>query len=230
MSSSKLPPRATAPAASVDTFLILAAGLHLLVVVALLAYAAFAPKPPPVVAVFELVSVDRPKLRPLAPKTPEPVVETPEESRPPEAPALTPQKTPVPAKPEPKTTKPAPSDPSLPIKDVARENTSHNVTVADAPSNPQLAFWAGRIKQRVQSLWNPPTGIDVEGPAKTIISFQVERSGKISHVEIAQSSGNPLLDNLAKNTILRLDKVPPIPGNFPGDLLKVSYEFIYNGD
>jgi TonB family protein len=114
------------------------------------------------------------------------------------------------------------------VKDVARENTSHNVTVSDVPSNPQLAFWAGRIKQLVERHWNPPIGIDVAGKAKTVISFQVERSGKISDVEITLSSGNKLLDDLARNTLLRLEKVPPIPPNFPGDILKVSYEFIYN--
>lgn len=224
----------TAPVRSrpIDKALLLAAGLHVAVIVGLLAWSLLAPPPAPVVAVFELVSLERPKLRPLAPKTVEPPPEKPAEARPPEAPALTPKPAPkpVPAKPEPKTTQQtAPADPTLPVKDVARENTSHNVVVSDAPSNPQLAFWASRIKRLVERSWNPPQGVEVEGSAKTVISFQVERSGKITAVDIAQSSGNALLDDMAKRTILRLERVPPIPENFPGDLLKVSYEFIYSG-
>jgi protein TonB len=195
-------------------------------------YALFAPKPKPVVAVFELVSAERPKLRPLAPKTPEPPpVEKPPESRPPEAPALTPKpKNPVPAtKPEPKVARPTPPDTTLPVKEVARENSSP-VQVENSPSDPRLAFWAGRVKKLVESRWNPPSGVDAQNGAKTVISFEVQRNGEIEDVSVKQSSGSVLLDDLAKRTIQRLEKVAPIPDNFPGDLLKVSYEFIYNGN
>lgn len=215
----------------VDAPLLIAAGLHVGVIAGLLAWSLLAPPPPPVVAVFELVSVERPKLRPLAPKTNEAPPEKPAEARPPEAPALTPKPSPkpVPPKPAPKNVQTTPpADPTLPVKDVARENTSHTVTVSGTPSNPQLAFWASRIKRLVERSWNPPQGLEVPGPAKTVITFEVARSGKISAVTIAESSGNNLLDDLARRTILRLEQVPPIPENFPGDLLKVSYEFIYN--
>lgn len=208
-----------------------ATGLHVALIGGLLAWSFFSPAPQPVVAVFELVSVERPQLRPLTPKSPEPPAEKPAESRPPEAPALAPKPkpAPAPAKPEPKATQPA-ADPSLPVKDVARENTSHNLVVSNAPSNPMLAMWAGRVKRLVESRWNPPQGIDIPGTAKTVVSFEVERSGTINAVEITSGSGNTLLDDMAKRTILRLEKVPPIPPNFTGDLLKVSYEFIYSGN
>jgi len=215
-----------------DKPLLAASALHALGVAGLLGWVFFAPKPAPVVAVFELVSMERPKLRPLAPKTPEPPAEQPAESRPPEAPTLAPKAIPnkAPVKPEPKNTQPVAADPSLPVKDVARENTSHNLTISDVPTNPMLAWWAGRVKRNVETQWNPPAGIEVAGTAKTVISFQVDRSGKIKAVEVAQSSGNGLLDDFAKRTIERIQKVAPIPDNFSGDLLKVSYEFIYNGD
>jgi TonB family protein len=226
-----LPTTASNRQAGPDAALWLAAGLHAAVIAGVFAYALLAPKPKPVVAVFELVSTDeRAKLRPLAPKAPEPPAEKPAETRPPEAPAVTPKPTPAPAKPEPKTTQTTPN-PSLPVKDTPPTNAEFTTTlVANIPSDPRLAFWAGRVKKLVESRWNPPTGIDVSGTAKTVISFQVERSGKIVEVDVMQSSGNTLLDDLAKRTILRLEKVPMIPENFPGDLLKVSYEFIYNGD
>jgi len=230
--SNRPPQTARARAATgPDAALWLAAGLHAAVIAGVFAYALLAPKPKPVVAVFELVSTDvRPKLRPLAPKAPEPPPETPAETRPPEAPAVAPKPAAAPAKPEPKTTQPTPN-PTLPVKETPPQNAEFTTTlVANIPSDPRLAFWAGRVKKLVESRWNPPTGIDVSGTAKTVIGFQVERSGKIVEVEVMQSSGNTLLDDLAKRTILRLERVPLIPENFPGDLLKVSYEFIYNGD
>jgi TonB family protein len=207
--------------------------IHGVLLAVFLAYSLFAPKPPPTVAVFELVSVERPKLRPLAPKTPEPPPEKIPESRPPEAPALTPRpKQPVvPTKPEPKVARPAPPDTALPVKVAPRENANPNpVQIANAPSDPRLAFWAGRVKKRVEEHWRPAAGIEVKGRAKTVVSFEVGRSGDIAAVEVVQGSGNTLLDDEAKRTIQRLGRVAPIPDNFPGDLLKVSYEFIYNAD
>ena len=69
---------------------VLSAAVHLVLIGGLAGMSLLAPPPPPTVAVFELVSVERPKLRPIAPKTPEPPAEKPPESRPPEASRLTP--------------------------------------------------------------------------------------------------------------------------------------------
>jgi protein TonB len=209
---------------------IVSALIHAIVIAGLAAIALLAPPPPPVVAVFELVSVEKPKLRPLAPKTPEPPPEKPPESRPPEAPKpVAKPKRPAAPKPEPKVVRPAAPDTSLPVRETPRENAVLSTTlVANMPSDPRLAFWAGRVKRRVESLWNPPSGIDVRNGAKTVVSFEVARDGRVGAVTVATSSGNNLLDDLAKRTILRLESVVPIPENFPGDILKVSYEFIYN--
>lgn len=217
-----------------DRWLVIVTVVHGAFLVVLFGYALFAPKPKRVVAVFELVSAERPKLRPLAPKDPEPPVEKPPEpTRAPEAPALTSKpKNPVSAsKPEPKVTRPAPPDPTLPVKEVPQENSNNNpVQVSNAPADPRLASWAGRVKRLVEQKWNPPSGVGAENGAKTVISFEVQRDGNIENVTVKQSSGTQLLDDLAKRTIQRLERVAPIPESFPGDLLKVSYEFIYNGD
>jgi TonB family protein len=229
-SSNKAAPRGSPQSRGAWLFSILVHGMAL---VAFVTYSLLAPKPPPTVAVFELVAVEKPRLRPLAPKTPEPPVETPPESRPPEAPALVPKpKTPVvPPKPEPKVVRPTPPDTTLPVKDVPRENARTSpVQVSNAPSDPRLAMWAGRVQKMVEARWNPPTGIDVQGRTKTVISFEVARGGEIDAVEVAQGSGNTLLDDLAKRTIQRLERVVPIPPNFPGELLKVSYEFVYDAN
>jgi TonB family protein len=119
----------------------------------------------------------------------------------------------------------------LPVKDAPRESANPNpVQIANVPSNPQLARWAGRVQMMVEQKWKPPAGIDAQRGAKTVVSFEVERSGKVSSVEVAQSSGNTFLDDQALGTIKRLERVAPIPESFPGDLLKVSYEFIYNAE
>jgi protein TonB len=211
---------------------VVSALLHAGIVLTLAGWALFAPAPPPVTAVFELVAVEQPKLRPLAPKAPEPPPEAPPESRPPPAPAPAPTpKKPIAAKPEPRNARPVPPDTTLPVRDVPAQNQALSAVKANVPSDPRLAFWAARVQKRVEQLWNPPAGIDVPRGTKVVIAFVASREGgKPGAVEIIQPSGSPMLDDLARRAILRLETIPPIPESFPEDRLKVSYEFIYNGN
>ncbi len=211
--------------------LILSGILHAVGLAGFLVYNSLSIRSIPAVPVFEMVPVE-PKLRPLAPKTPEPPP-PPEkvETRPPDAPKLTSKpKKPIPvAKHEPRNVRAA-VDTSEPIKDTPRPTAELNTQfVFNVPSDPRLSFWASRVKMRVKTLWHPPEGIAVQGQAKTVVQFQVARDGTVSAVSVAQSSGNALLDQLGQQAILRLDQVPPIPENYPQDVLQVSYEFVYQG-
>ena len=212
--------------------IVVSGGIHAVALTGFLLYNALPRRPVSAVPVFEIVAVE-PKLRPIAPKTPEPPPPPQKvETRAPEAPKLTakPKKAIPPThKPEPKVVR-TETDTSKPVKDVPRENAELTTTiVANVPADPRLAFWASRVKKRVESLWSPPAGIEIEGQVKTVVSFQVARNGGISAVAVTLTSGNVMLDQLAERTILRLDQVPPIPENFPEDLLQVSYEFVYQG-
>lgn len=208
--------------------------IHAGVVLALVAVHFWAPPPPPATpVVFELVNVEQPRLRPVAPPTPQPPPETRRpETRPPDPPKLAPK--PEQTKPEPEQKaspepEPAP-DTSLPEEDPPPETGRLATTlVANIPSDPRLAFWAGRVRRIVEAQWNPPAGIDVQGRVKTVIGFRVGRGGEISGVEVSDGTGNALLDELAMRTILRVERLPPIPESFPEDMLSVSYEFIYQG-
>ncbi len=196
--------------------------------------ALLSPHRPSTVPVFELVNLETPKLRPLTPKTikpPEPKPPEPEPVKPPEAPKLTPKPTNAvqPKKPEPKVVKDKDDD-TKPVKEAVQEQQVLTPQiVSHVPADPRLSFWAGRVKKSAELLWRPPTGIDIAGTVKAVISFKVTREGQIQDVEIASGSGNADLDDLAKQTIVRLDHTPPIPENFPEDMIQVSYEFVYAG-
>ena len=194
-----------------------------------LLYNSFSTKTISAVPIFEMVAVE-PKLRPVAPKTIEPPPPEKVEAQTPEAPKLTPKpKTLAVSKPEPKKIRPVP-DETKPVKDVPQENSQLTTTlVANIPSDPRLSIWAGRVKKIVEKNWSPPAGIEIQGKVKTVVSFQVARNGSVSAMAVTQYSGNELLDEQAQNTILRLDHLPPIPENYPDDVLQVSYEFVYQG-
>lgn len=198
--------------------------------------ALLAPHRPSTVPVFELVNLEPPKLRPLTPKVqppPEPPKPEPEPPPPPpEAPKLTPKPTKAVTvkKPEPKVTKPREDSVKTPPKEVVPEQQVLTPQiVSHVPADPRLSFWASRVKKSAELLWKPPAGIDILGTVKTVVSFKVTREGTIQDVQVASSSGNSDLDQLAQQTIERLGHTPPIPENFPDDQIQVSYEFVYSG-
>lgn len=207
--------------------------IHALGIVALGLSALLAPKRPSTVPIFELVSLEKPKLRPLKPKTlkpPEPPPPEPEPVKPPEAPKLTtkPDKAVVTKKPDPKMVKERDPEPVKEKEVVEEQQQIQPQIVAHVPSDPRLSQWAARVKKKAETLWNPPTGIDILGTVKAVISFTVSRDGTVQEAAVATGSGNNDLDELALRTIQRMERVPPIPENFPEDLIQVSYEFIYS--
>lgn len=193
------------------------------------------PHRPSVVPIFELVNLDPPKLRPLTPKTikpPDPPPPEPQAVKPPEAPKLTPKPTKaVTTKPEPKVVKPRQDDEPKPVKEVVQEQQvlPQAQVQMSVPQDPILSFWAARVKKMVDQRWNPPAGIDVSGQVKAVVTFRVARDGVIVSAEITKTSGSSSLDEQALMTIKRLEKVPPIPENFPNDELEVGCEFPYQG-
>ncbi len=196
--------------------------------------ALLAPHRPSAVPIFEIVSLEKPKLRPLRPKVvqpQEPPPPEPEPVRPPDAPKLTPKPTNAvqPKKPEPKVVKEV-EDKTEPVKERVEEQQVLQPQVAmSVPQDPRLSLWAARVKKKVDQLWNPPAGIDIVGNVKVVIAFKVARDGTILSASVSAASGSSVLDDLALMTIKRLESVPPIPENFPNDELEVGCEFPYKG-
>lgn len=209
--------------------------IHLFALIVLAMAAMLKPHRPSTVPIFELVNVEQPKLRPLEPKTlppPEPPPPPPPEPvKAPEAPKLTPKPTKAvnTKKPEPKVVKP-PDEEKIPEKEVVHEQqVLQPQIVSHMPADPRLSFWASRVKKKAETLWNPPTGIDILGDAKTVVSFKVMRDGRVLEPKVETSSGNSDLDDLALRTIQRMEQVPPIPENYDKDEIEVTYEFVYKG-
>jgi TonB family protein len=196
--------------------------------------ALLAPHRPSAIPVFEIVSLEKPKLRPLRPKVqppPEPPPPEPEPVRPPEAPKLTAKPTDAVTvkKPEPKVVKEV-EDKTEPVKEVVHEEQVLQPQVAmTVPQDPRLSLWAARVKKKVDQLWNPPSGIEISGKVKAVVTFKVSRDGTVNSPSISEASGSSVLDELALMTIKRLETVPPIPENFPNDELEVGCEFPYQG-
>lgn len=215
-------------------FLIYSLAIHILIFILGLVFV-FYSKEKPIEApqIIQLVSEEKPKIRPIQPKVlpPEPE-EVPQETPPPTEEPISPADTPEPPKktepkPLPKTDSVVPSvEPAKP----APPPPEHQMYMAES-ADPRLAFWIKRVKKIMESRWNPPRGLGILGVVEIKIAFSVNREGQILKPRISASSGNRDLDNFALETVVRVAKLPPIPPNFTEkDELDIAFSFAYAGE
>ena len=62
---------------------------------------------------------------------------------------------------------------------------------------------------------------------RVYVSFTLARDGTISDVKIDQPSGIPSLDNSAQRAILRSNPLQPLPAQYRGSSIAVSFYFEY---
>lgn len=195
--------------------LLASAALHLaaaLVVLLLAARGATRPLPP--VYQVNLVSAAtlaaqprRPEPQPEetveeeTPPEPEAVEKIPDPEREPERPAPQPRETPRAGPPTGQET-----GPDLPI------------TLEGRPF--RFPWYLEQLVRKIERNWRPSTNT-----MRATVYFRIARNGRISEIEISESSGNFLFDQAAQRAVEASAPMPPLPGEYDGDYLGVYFDF-----
>ncbi len=95
-----------------------------------------------------------------------------------------------------------------------------------------LSIYFTVIRNEVRSHWENPPGIEIlseeETNKKTVVSFNIIRSGRIEDYKIQKASGNRSLDNLAMRAVKNANPLPPLPSGYHEDFLAVILDFNYS--
>jgi TonB family protein len=67
----------------------------------------------------------------------------------------------------------------------------------------------------------------ISGTPRVYFSFDILRDGSIANIELKQSSGVPSLDNSARRALLASTPLQPLPSDYSGAKVTVSYYFEY---
>lgn len=106
--------------------------------------------------------------------------------------------------------------------------SSQNINVT--PS--YLSIYFAVIQSEVRAHWENPSGVEIlseeETNKKTVVSFNILRSGRLADYKIQNASGNRTLDNLAISAVKNADPLPPLPSDYPEDFLRVILDFNYS--
>jgi protein TonB len=100
-----------------------------------------------------------------------------------------------------------------------------SVAVPEAGFGSRFAYYVQQITQKVASQWITDK-LDPQAKGHRVyITFQVERDGSLTHIQIAQRSGDNTLDETALSAVQHIDTFPPLPDAYAGNHINVTYYF-----
>ena len=91
-----------------------------------------------------------------------------------------------------------------------------------------LLPWASVVVDRIQRFWNLPAVSELPDTAKVRLIVVIKKSGELDSIEILEGTSVEVLDRAALEAIRAGLPFPALPADFPGDLLEITFEFVYN--
>jgi TonB family protein len=91
-----------------------------------------------------------------------------------------------------------------------------------------LGPWGNRAVEIVRSNWIIPVAADLGMKGVVGVAFKVDRSGKLLDVHVISPSGVPSFDQAAVSALQSSSPLPPLPPDFPRQVLPGVFRFYYN--
>lgn len=92
----------------------------------------------------------------------------------------------------------------------------------------RFAYYVRAVNQKVSENWlKYEVDPRIQNANRVYVTFDIDRSGRPSHVEVEQSSGVPSLDISAVRAIQRIDTFGPLPAEYSGSRVSVEFWFDY---
>ncbi|MEH1940877.1 MAG: TonB family protein [Nostoc sp.] len=88
-----------------------------------------------------------------------------------------------------------------------------------------LTPYLNKLKQRVQQQWLPGMS---QSNRRTVLNFTINRSGQVSNLNIVQTSGFNVTDEIALNAIQRAAPFAPLPTGYPKNRIDIEFTFDIN--
>lgn len=83
--------------------------------------------------------------------------------------------------------------------------------------------YVATMNQLIHAQWNERQGV----AGQVTVRFTILRDGRLTNVEVAQTSGNPILDLESRRAVLNTQKLPPLPPAYAPQTLTVNLIFQY---
>ncbi|MEH2057604.1 MAG: TonB family protein [Nostoc sp.] len=88
-----------------------------------------------------------------------------------------------------------------------------------------LTSYLNKLKQRVQQQWLPGMS---QSNRRTVLNFTINRSGEVNNLNIVQTSGSRVTDEVAMNAIQRSAPFAPLPTGYRKNYIDIEFTFSIN--
>lgn len=176
------------------------------------------PSPAPVAPAPKTVEAPKPEAIPIPVPNAKPA-KVADKSTP--APPLHPQ----PVKTNPNKAQMGEAAASIPMSSTQTRAGTFSATTSDTAFGTRFAYYVQEITQKVASQWYTSMLDPQAAGHRVYITFEIERDGSISHIQIAQRSGDNTLDQTALSAVQHIDTFPPLPEAYTGSHINVTYYF-----
>jgi protein TonB len=106
---------------------------------------------------------------------------------------------------------------------------SAGVGFGDGVFGEKYGYYVDAMTRRISQNWlQSLVDSRIQRAPRVYLSFQIARDGTISNVEVKQSSGIPTLDRSAQRAILASNPLQPLPGDYRGSAVDVTFYFEYS--
>lgn len=94
---------------------------------------------------------------------------------------------------------------------------------------PRFLDYLGRLKRRIQSEWTYPEDAQRVGMGgELVLVFTLNKAGTLTHIQLIESSGFPVLDNEALRAVKAAAPFEPFPPQLGDEPWNISAIFRYN--
>lgn len=109
------------------------------------------------------------------------------------------------------------------IKDGRYISRFHRCVGADRPQTANMSEWSKTLVELLtKSKRYPPDALDHRAAGTVIVSFAIDRTGRLLESHIKKSSGFDLLDNEAIDALNRAQPFSPLPTEYPQTQIKLD--------
>lgn len=122
-----------------------------------------------------------------------------------------------------------------PVKKTVQEKSTETIRKGLPDVSPKVYTGSGRgftysyylniLLKKIRENWQNPFK-DQDVILKSIVYFEVDKSGTIYSVRLEESSGNEVYNETTMRAVTLTRKLPPLPQEFSDDYLKIHLEFL----
>ncbi|MGB7282628.1 MAG: TonB C-terminal domain-containing protein [Candidatus Acidiferrum sp.] len=92
----------------------------------------------------------------------------------------------------------------------------------------RYAWYVEAVRRRISQNWLQSTidpAIRAARTAHCVMTFRVYRDGTVKEMRLTQTSGNLSMDNSAQRALLSSNPMPPLPSDYSGSFVDVTFDF-----